>query len=85
VTSVEIKTKLRDYICRELIRDPHYPLGDDERLITGGLMDSFSLAQLGVFIETAFGVYIPDTDLTVENMETLNRMVKRITQDIKPA
>ena len=85
MTSVEIKTKLRDYICRELIRDPHYPLGDDERLITGGLMDSFSLAQLGVFIETAFGVYIPDTDLTVENMETLNRMVKRITQDIKPA
>jgi acyl carrier protein len=84
VTSIEIKAKLRDYICRELIRDPQYPLGNDERLITGGLMDSFALAQLGVFIETAFGVYIPDTDLTVENMETLNRMVKRITQ-AKPA
>lgn len=81
MTSTEIKAQLRDYICRDLIRNPQYPLGDDEPLITGGLMDSFSLAYLGVFIESAFGVYIPDSDLTVENMETLNRMVARITRD----
>ena len=29
-------------------------------------MDSFCLAHLAVFIEMAFGVYIADTDLTVE-------------------
>lgn len=78
MTHDEIKTKLREYICRELIRNPAFPLGDDEPLISGGLIDSFSLAHLGVFIETAFGVLIPDTELTVENMETLNRMAARV-------
>lgn len=77
-TREQIKAQLREYICRELMRNPGYPLGDDERMITGGLIDSFALAHLGVFIETAFQVYIPDTELTVENMETLNRMADRI-------
>ena len=76
-----IKLKLKSFISEELIRDPQYPLADDEPLITGGLIDSFSLAQLGVFIEQAFGVYIPDTDLTVEKMDTLQQMVERITNE----
>lgn len=73
-----IKEKLRDYIRVELIRDPGYALADDEPLITGGLIDSFSLAQIGVFAETEFDVYIPDNDLTVDNMDTLNQMVAAI-------
>lgn len=76
----EIKSKLREYILQTLLRNPSYDLGDDEPLITGGLMDSFSLAQVGVFVEDAFGVYIPDTDLTVANMNTLNQMVARVMQ-----
>ncbi len=74
----EIRQKLRDFICRELLNNPTYPLKDDEPLITGGLMDSFSLAQVGVFAEQAFNVYLPDTDLTVENMDTLGQMVEQI-------
>lgn len=70
----EIKQHLRDFICRELIRNPDYPLSDDESLITGGLIDSFSLAQFGVFVEKTFGVYIPDSDLTVDNADTLEKM-----------
>jgi len=78
VTRDEIKPQLRAYICRELIRNPNYPLGDETPLITGGLMDSFSLAYLGVFIESSFGVYIPDNELTVENMDTLSRITDRV-------
>jgi acyl carrier protein len=74
----QVKEKMRTYIRSELIRRPDYPLTDDEGLITGGLIDSFSLAQLGVFIEDEFGVFIPDTELTVANMDTLNQMVARI-------
>jgi acyl carrier protein len=76
-----IKLKLKSFISEELIRDPQYPLADNEPLITGGLIDSFSLAQLAVFIEQAFGVFIPDTDLTVEKMDTLQQMVERITNE----
>ncbi len=74
----EIRQKLRDFICKDLLNNPKYPLTDDEPLITGGLMDSFSLAQVGVFVEQAFGVYLPNTDLTVENMNTLGQMVNQV-------
>jgi acyl carrier protein len=74
----EIREKMRTYICSDLLGRVDYPLADDEPLITGGLIDSFSLAQIGVFVEEAFDVYIPDTDLTVAEMDTLDQMVARI-------
>ncbi|MBI1813995.1 MAG: acyl carrier protein [Deltaproteobacteria bacterium] len=80
MTGSEIRAQLRTFICNELIRDPAFVINDDEPLITGGLIDSFSLAYVGVFIEEAFGVYIPDTDLTVESMDTLDQMVTRVLQ-----
>ena len=71
----EMRDRLRDFVRTELLREPDYPLAADEPLITGGLIDSFSLAQIGVFVEDAFGVYLPDTDLTVANMDTIERMM----------
>lgn len=76
----EIKTQLRDFITRELLNRSDYQLADDDALITGGLIDSFSLAQIGVFVEDAFGVYIPDTDLTVEQMDTLEQMAQKVIE-----
>lgn len=77
-----IRQKIRTFITRELIRDEDYDLADDEGIITGGLMDSFALAEFGVFVEDEFNVYIPDADLTVAKMDTLNQMVARILQDL---
>lgn len=71
---------LRAYITRELIRDAGYPLGLAEPIITQGLMDSFALAELGVYIENEFGVYIPDADLTVAQMNTLEQIAARVLQ-----
>ena len=76
----DVREKLRAFVTTELIRNPKYVLKDDEPLITGGLIDPFSLAYFGVFVEETFGVYIPDTDLTVENLDTLDQMVRRVMQ-----
>jgi len=76
-----IREKLRTFITRELIRDADYELSDAERIITGGLMDSFALAEFAVFVEKEFGVYIPDADLTVAEMDTLDQMVARVMRN----
>ncbi len=73
-----VREKLRAFIIHDLIKDDTYPLTDKEGIITGGLMDSFALAELGVFAEQQFDVYIPDPELTVEKMNTLDQIVARV-------
>ena len=75
-----VRETLRAFITRDLMRDPTYPLADTEGIITGGMIDSFALAELGVYIEQAFDVYIPDPDLTVAKMNTLDQIVARVLQ-----
>lgn len=78
----EIKGKLKHYILHEILRNADYPLADNEAMISGGLIDSFSLVHIAVFVENEFSVKIPDTDLTVENMDTIEAMAQRILQEL---
>lgn len=73
-----IKRKLINFICSDVLHHPDYPLQGEEPLITGGLMDSFSLTNLAVFIETELGVYIPDSEFTVEQMDTVDLIMAQI-------
>ena len=77
-----IRRQMRAFILNELVREPDYPLRDDEGIISSGLMDSFALAELGVYVEDAFDVYIPDADLTVAKMDSLDQMVARVLRDL---
>ena len=83
MTEQNVRDQLHTFIVNELMRDPNYELTDGEGIISGGLIDSFALAQIGVFVEQAFGVYIPDPDLTVAKMDSLDQMVLRVMRDIK--
>lgn len=83
MTEADVRAQLRAFILTELIRDPNYPLRDDEGIISGGLIDSFALAEIGVFAEQQFDVYIPDPDLTVAKMNTFDQMVARIVRDLR--
>jgi acyl carrier protein len=70
--------KLREFITTELMRDPEYPLQDDEPLISGGLIDSFSLVELQLFIDKEFDIHIEDTELTTDTVDAVNDLVALI-------
>lgn len=74
----EILQKVRAFTLKELLKNPDYPLKDDEPLFSSGLIDSFAMAQVGVFIETEFDLYIPDPELTVENMDTPDQIADKV-------
>ena len=83
---MEIKTvieRLTGFIATELLQNPSYDLSEDEKLFSTGTIDSFAIAQLGVFIETEFDLYIPDSDLTVENMDTVGQMAASVIAGIE--
>ena len=73
-----MKEQIRAYISQQLSNDPKYVFTDEEPLISGGWVDSFDLTKLAVFIEEKFDVHFADPELTVDNMDTLNQIVRNI-------
>ena len=55
------------------------PIGLDESLIESGVVDSTGLLELVSFVETRYGLQIPDEDLLPENFETLANISAYIT------
>jgi acyl carrier protein len=76
-----VRETLRTFVTAELMDNPSYPLRDDEPLVTGGLIDSMAFVQIALFIEETFGVFIPDDDLTIETVDTLDALVERIMRE----
>ena len=70
-----ILTQLKEYIATQILRQPNAIIKDDDPLITSGLVDSFHLVDLSLFIETQFGVQIDDTELTADTFDTLDELV----------
>ena len=74
----EIIQKLTVYIAKEVLRQPNRAIAADEKLISSGLVDSFSLVDLGLFIEDTFGVRIEDTELNADTFDSLAQLAALI-------
>lgn len=72
--SVEILTALSKYITTEILRQPNRNIDPDEALLTNGLIDSFHLVDLGLFVEDQFGVRIDDSELNASTFDSLNQL-----------
>ncbi len=70
--------KIADYIKTEIMKQPDRQIDKDEALISGGLIDSFSLVDLALFIEENFNVVIDDTELNAETFDTLQQLADLI-------
>jgi acyl carrier protein len=74
----EILTALNAYIVTQILKQPKRTLRPDEPLLTNGLVDSFSLVDLGLFVEDKFGVRIEDTELNPDTFDTLQQLTALI-------
>jgi acyl carrier protein len=75
-----ILSNLRFYITRQILKQPDFAIASDEALISGGLIDSFSLVDLALFIEDTYGVRIDDTELNADTFDTLNQLAALIAE-----
>jgi len=70
----DIDAILSQYIAAQIIKQPSRTLSPTEALISSGLIDSFHLVDLALFIEDTFGVHIDDTELNVDTFDTLGQL-----------
>jgi acyl carrier protein len=69
----DVKKMVLDYVIREYLEDgDDRVVGNDTALISGGIVDSFSMVSLKRFLEKKFGIQIPDADASPEAFDTIN-------------
>ncbi len=69
---------LEDFIARKILKQPGRRIAPDVALISSGLIDSFSLVDLALFVEDTFGVRIEDTELNAQSFDTLAQLATLI-------
>lgn len=77
MTDTTIPT-LEKYIAAQILKQPGRAILLDEPLISSGLIDSFSLMDLALFVEDTFGVRIEDTELNANIFDNLNQLAALI-------
>lgn len=80
---MDTRDKIRNFIVKDLMRNPKYKLGDNDKLISGGLIDSFSLVELSLFLEKEFGVRPDDTELNADNMDSVQMISSYVETHLK--
>jgi acyl carrier protein len=74
----EIIAKTASYLQSEILKQPNRTIDPDEPLLSSGLIDSFSLVDVALFIEDTFNVRIEDTDLNADTFDTLNQLAELV-------
>lgn len=73
-----IAEPLAIYIAEKILKMPNRKIRPDEPLLSGGLIDSFYLVDLALFVEDTFGVRIDDTELNKDSFDTLAELSELI-------
>ncbi len=76
---------VRDIVL-EYVKNEYLQEGDDlvvnydTPLISGGIVDSFSMVSLLVFLETKYNIKIPDSKATPEAFDSVNNIVNLLKE-----
>jgi len=70
--------QLSKFIATEILKQPDHVIQPNEALISSGLIDSFSLMDLALFVEDTFGVRIEDTELNADTFDSLQALTEFI-------
>ena len=70
-----------DYVRKEYLEeDDEREIQEDTRLISGGIVDSFSMVSLKRFLERKYQIQIPDACATPDAFDTVRSIVALVHQ-----
>ncbi len=69
----ELETVILDYVKKEYLEEgDDRTIEPDTALISGGIVDSFSMVSLKRFLERRYEIRIPDADATPDAFDSVN-------------
>ncbi len=76
-----MKNKIKEFIIEHfLIKEKEF--SDDKMLFKEGVIDSFGFAILLTFLEKEFNIRFNRSEISIENFDTLNHIVKSVSKKI---
>ena len=76
-----IKDTILQYVKNEYLEtDDDREITYDTPLISGGIVDSFSMVSLKVFLETKFNIQIPDAKASPEAFDSVNNIINLLKE-----
>ena len=77
----ELKDTILDYVKKEYLEeDDDREISFDTPLISGGIVDSFSMVSLKRFLETKYAIQIPDAKATPEAFDSVENIIKLLQE-----
>ena len=71
----ELQKTILDYVAKEYLEEgDERELTVDTKLISGGIVDSFSMVSLKRFLENRYQIAIPDEDASPEAFDSVNKI-----------
>ena len=76
-----VKETVLEYVKKEYLEmDDDREIDYDTPLISGGIVDSFSMVSLKVFLETKYNIQIPDAKASPEAFDSVNNIVNLLKE-----
>lgn len=76
----EMRDIILAYVIKEYLEDPDEEISYDTPLISGGIVDSFSMVSLKRFLENKYKISIPDEKASPEAFDSVNKIVKLVQE-----
>jgi len=70
----DLKDIILNYVIKEYVEDDSEPMTFETPLISGGIVDSFSMVSLKRFLENRYAIQIPDDRATPEAFDSVNKI-----------
>jgi len=74
----DVIPQLGTFLAEKILKQPDRKIAADEPLLSSGLIDSFSLMDVALFVEDTFDVRIEDTELNAETFDNLTQLAALI-------
>jgi acyl carrier protein len=79
----ELKDIILAYVTKEYLEDDSEPLTYETPLISGGIVDSFSMVSLKRFLENKYNISIPDDKATPEAFDSVDKIAVLVREFVK--
>ena len=77
----DLRRMIRDYVVKEYLDEAdEREIREDTPLITGGIVDSFSMVSLKRFLEKKYGIRIPDAEATPAAFDSVNKIAELVAR-----